>query len=126
MLSVASWVLTGGLLDAGWSRPDGTLTVEPGVALVAVVLAFAWAFVLGLCVLLVLELLVPTGSVRGRGARSEGCARAVARRGATPRSWGSASGTASVGRSRAERGSRTARACRAPTSGDRRPRCATP
>ncbi|MEV8029445.1 ABC1 kinase family protein [Cellulosimicrobium funkei] len=65
MLSVASWVLTGGLLDAGWSRPDGTLTVAPGVALVAVVLAFAWAFVLGLCVLLVLELLVPTGSVPG-------------------------------------------------------------
>ncbi|MBE9940223.1 ABC1 kinase family protein [Cellulosimicrobium cellulans] len=65
MLSVASWVLTGGLLDVGWSRPDGTLTVAPGVALVAVVLAFAWAFVLGLCVLLVLELLVPTGSVPG-------------------------------------------------------------
>ncbi|MFE9231997.1 ABC1 kinase family protein [Cellulosimicrobium funkei] len=65
MLSVASWVLTGGLLDAGWSRPDRTLTVAPGVALVAVVLAFAWAFVLGLCVLLVLELLVPTGSVPG-------------------------------------------------------------
>lgn len=65
MLSVASWVLTNGLLDAGWSRADGTLTVAPGVALVAVVLAFAWAFVLGLCVLLVLELLVPTGSVPG-------------------------------------------------------------
>ncbi|WP_454728598.1 ABC1 kinase family protein [Cellulosimicrobium protaetiae] len=65
MLSVASWVLTNGLLDVGWSRSDGTLTVAPGVALVAIVLAFAWAFVLGLCVLLVLELLVPTGSVPG-------------------------------------------------------------
>ncbi|MFF2832116.1 ABC1 kinase family protein [Cellulosimicrobium cellulans] len=65
MLSVASWVLTNGLLDAGWSRADGTLTVAPGVALVAIVLAFAWAFVLGLCVLLVFELLVPTGSVPG-------------------------------------------------------------
>lgn len=65
MLTVTSWVLTNGLLDVGWSRPDGTLTVAPGVALVAIVLAFAWAFVLGLCVLLVLELLVPTGSVPG-------------------------------------------------------------
>ncbi|WP_082379632.1 AarF/ABC1/UbiB kinase family protein [Cellulosimicrobium cellulans] len=65
MLTVTSLVLTNGLLDVGWSRPDGTLTVAPGVALVAIVLAFAWAFVLGLCVLLVLELLVPTGSVPG-------------------------------------------------------------
>ncbi|MFD4990506.1 ABC1 kinase family protein [Cellulosimicrobium cellulans] len=65
MLTVTSWVLTNGLLDVGWSRPDGTLTVAPGVALVAIVLAFAWAFVLGLCVLLVLELLVSTGSVPG-------------------------------------------------------------
>ena len=39
MLSVASWVLTNGLLDAGWSRADGTLTVAPGVALAAVLLA---------------------------------------------------------------------------------------
>ncbi len=65
MLTVASWVLTNGLLVSGWSRADGTLTVSPVLALVAVVLTFAWSFVLGLCVLLVLELLVPTGSVPG-------------------------------------------------------------
>lgn len=65
MLTVASWVLTNGLLEAGWSSPEGTLTVSPVLALVAITLTFAWSFVLGLCVLLVLELLVPTGSVPG-------------------------------------------------------------
>ncbi|WP_166845161.1 AarF/ABC1/UbiB kinase family protein [Isoptericola sp. BMS4] len=59
----ASAALTAGMRQAGWSRADGTLAVSPGVALVVIALAFAWAFVLGLCVLLVLELLVPTGSL---------------------------------------------------------------
>ncbi|GAA1717624.1 AarF/UbiB family protein [Isoptericola hypogeus] len=62
-LTAASAALTAGMRAAGWARADGTPTVEPWVALVAVALVFAWAFVLGLCVLLVLELLVPTGSL---------------------------------------------------------------
>ncbi|WP_435738494.1 AarF/UbiB family protein [Cellulosimicrobium sp. PMB13] len=62
-LTGASSALTYGLRTAGWAAPDGRLTVQPFVALAAVVLTFAWAFVLGLCVLLVLELLVPTGTV---------------------------------------------------------------
>jgi len=59
----ASGVLTGGLRAAGWWSGDGVLAVDPWVALVGIVLVFAWAFVLGLCVLLVLELLVPTGTL---------------------------------------------------------------
>ncbi|CAM3841738.1 ABC1 kinase family protein [Isoptericola cucumis] len=59
----ASGALTGGLRAAGWADDDGVLAVDPWVALVAIVLVFAWAFVLGLCVLLVLEVLVPTGTV---------------------------------------------------------------
>lgn len=62
-LTGASSALTYGLRTAGWATPDGRLTVQPLVALAAVALTFAWAFVLGLCVLLVLELLVPTGTV---------------------------------------------------------------
>ncbi|MBD5785369.1 AarF/ABC1/UbiB kinase family protein [Cellulosimicrobium terreum] len=63
VLTAGSSGLTAWLDETRWVRPDGTSTIEPWVLLVAVSLAFAWAFVLGLCVLLVLELLVPTGSV---------------------------------------------------------------
>ncbi|MFE7405490.1 ABC1 kinase family protein [Isoptericola sp. NPDC057559] len=59
----ASAALTGGLRAAGWWDDDGVLAVDPGVAFVAIAVVFAWAFVLGLCVLLVLELLVPTGTL---------------------------------------------------------------
>jgi ubiquinone biosynthesis protein len=62
-ITAASGALTGGLRAAGWWDDDGVLAVDPWVALVAIVLVFAWAFVLGLCVLLVLELLVPTGTL---------------------------------------------------------------
>ncbi|MGE9351787.1 ABC1 kinase family protein [Isoptericola variabilis] len=62
-ISAASAALTSGLRAAGWWSGDGTLEVEPWVALVGIVLVFCWAFVLGLCVLLVLELLVPTGTL---------------------------------------------------------------
>jgi len=62
-ITAASGALTGGLRDAGWWQDDGVLAVDPWVAFVAVVLVFAWAFVLSLCVLLVLELLVPTGTL---------------------------------------------------------------
>jgi ubiquinone biosynthesis protein len=62
-ITAASGALTGGLRAAGWWQDDGVLAVDPWVALVAIVLVFAWAFVLGLCVLLVLELLVPTGTL---------------------------------------------------------------
>jgi ubiquinone biosynthesis protein len=64
-LSAASGALTYGLASNGWVTDAGDLTVHPAVALAAVVLTFAWAYVLGLCVLLVLELLVPTGAVPG-------------------------------------------------------------
>ncbi|HWV78068.1 MAG TPA: hypothetical protein VN027_12240, partial [Isoptericola sp.] len=50
-ISVASAALTSGLRAAGWWSGDGTLEVEPWVALVGIVLVFCWAFVLGLCVL---------------------------------------------------------------------------
>ena len=62
-LTAGSAALTYGLRTAGWSTLDGRLTVAPLVALAAIALTFAWTFVLGLCVLLVLELLVPTGAV---------------------------------------------------------------
>lgn len=59
----ASAALTTGLRAAGWWSGDGALEVDPWVALVGIVIVFCWAFVLGLCVLLVLELLVPTGTL---------------------------------------------------------------
>ncbi|MFE5341942.1 ABC1 kinase family protein [Isoptericola sp. NPDC056578] len=59
----ASAALTSGLRAAGWWSGEGTLEVDPWVALAGIVLVFCWAFVLGLCVLLVLELLVPTGTL---------------------------------------------------------------
>jgi len=62
-LTAASSALTYGLRSSGWATADGRLTVTPLVALVAIALTFAWAFVLGLCFLLVLELLVPTGTL---------------------------------------------------------------
>ncbi|PFG42010.1 ubiquinone biosynthesis protein [Isoptericola jiangsuensis] len=64
-LSAGSAALTYGLAENGWADADGDLTVHPLVALAAIGLTFAWAYVLGLCVLLVLELLVPTGAVPG-------------------------------------------------------------
>ncbi|SKC74670.1 ABC1 kinase family protein [Krasilnikoviella flava] len=62
-ISGASGALTSGLRAAGWWSGDGTLEVDPWVALVGITIVFCWAFVLGLCVLLVLELLVPTGTL---------------------------------------------------------------
>ncbi|MFD6135915.1 ABC1 kinase family protein [Isoptericola sp. NPDC056618] len=62
-ISAASAALTSGLRATGWWSGDGALEVDPWVALVGIVLVFCWAFVLGLCVLLVLELLVPTGTL---------------------------------------------------------------
>ncbi|MCB7135294.1 ABC1 kinase family protein [Cellulosimicrobium marinum] len=62
-LTVASSALTYGMRRAGWATSDGRLAVDPLVALAGIALTFAWTFVLGLCVLLVLELLVPTGAL---------------------------------------------------------------
>ncbi|MER7274796.1 AarF/UbiB family protein [Dactylosporangium sp. NPDC000244] len=49
---------------AGLTGEDGTVAVSAPVALVFIVLAFAWAFALGVAALVVAEALWPTGTVR--------------------------------------------------------------